>query len=412
MSPVTALRVCVDARLASGHSGGVEQVVVGLAAALSKLDDGDEEYLFLVHPDEDGWLEPHLSGPCRLLHTRMEYPGQLGLARGLRRGLRNRNPFAGPAPLQRSDGTAERAGAEVVHFTMQEAFLTDVPSIYQPHDLQHLHLPEMFPAAERQRRERVYRAFCEQAELVAVMTEWGKRDLVAQYGLAPSKIAVVPWGSILADRPPPSPAEQARTRERLGLPERFILFPAQTWPHKNHAALLEAVAILRAEGIEVPLVCPGTKNSFYAEIERRASELELSDLVHFPGFVGSPELLSLYALATALVFPSRFEGWGLPVTEAFSAGLPVACSAIPVLEEVAGDAALTFDPESPEQIADCVRRLWADEGLRRDLIGRGRARAKRFSFVHTARLFRSYYRRIAGRQLSDEDRILTRDGAD
>jgi glycosyltransferase involved in cell wall biosynthesis len=412
MSPVTALRVCVDARLASGHSGGVEQVVVGLAEALSKLDDGDEEYLFLVHPDEDGWLEPHLSGPCRLLHTRMEYPGQLGLARGLRRGLRNRNPFAGPAPLQRSDGTAERAGAEVVHFTMQEAFLTEVPSIYQPHDLQHMHLPQMFPAAERERRERVYRAFCEQAELVAVMTEWGKRDLIAQYGLAPSKVAVVPWGSVLADRPPPSADEQARTRERLGLPERFIFFPAQTWPHKNHIALLEAVAILRAEGTEVPLVCPGTKNSFYAEIERRASELELSDLVHFPGFVGSVELLALYALATALVFPSRFEGWGLPVTEAFSAGLPVACSAIPVLEEVAGDAALTFDPESPEQIADCVRRLWADEGLRQDLVGRGKARAEGFSLDHTARLFRAHYRRIAGRQLSDEDRILTRDGAD
>jgi glycosyltransferase involved in cell wall biosynthesis len=270
----------------------------------------------------------------------------------------------------------------------------------------------MFPAAERERRERVYRAFCEQAELVAVMTEWGKRDLVAQYALAPSKVAVVPWGSILADRPPPSAEEQGRTRMRLGLPQRFILFPAQTWPHKNHIALLEALAILHAEGIEVPLVCPGTKNSFYGEIERHANELGLSGSVQFPGFIGSAELLSLYALATALVFPSRFEGWGLPVTEAFSAGLPVACSGIPVLEEVAGDAALTFDPESPEEIADCVRRLWSDEGLRGDLVARGKARAGQFSFDRTARIFRAHYRRIAGRQLSDEDRILTRDGAD
>src|SRR5581483_6787881 len=108
----------------------------------------------------------------------------------------------------------------------------------------------------------------------------------------------------------------------------------------------------------------------------------------------------------ALVFPSRFEGWGLPVCEAFSAGLPVACSAVAGLPDLIGDAGLLFDPEDIDQIADSVLRLWSDGALRERLADRGRRRAEEFSFDRTARLFRAHYRRIAGASLEEEDRIL------
>jgi glycosyltransferase involved in cell wall biosynthesis len=133
-------------------------------------------------------------------------------------------------------------------------------------------------------------------------------------------------------------------------------------------------------------------------------ERALSNAVRFPGFVTPLELRSLYTLATALVFPSLFEGWGLPVSEAMSVGLPVACSDIPSLRDVAGDAALTFDPRSPERIADRVMQLWEDEALRRSLADRGKRRSDLFTFDHTARLFRAHYRRIARRRLTQEDR--------
>jgi glycosyltransferase involved in cell wall biosynthesis len=400
----------VDARLASGHSGGVEQVVIGLASALSRLEDGGEEYLFLTHPDADEWIRPHLGGPCRILHSKLEYPGQPGAFPALRRVLRRRLPLGGRLRrfVTRSDGTIEEAGVEVMHFTFQEAFLTEVPSIYVPHDLQHLHLPDLLPAAEYRRREVVYRTHCERARLVVAMTSWGRRDLITSYGLAEDKVAVIPWGSVLTEYPKATAAELDAMRSRLGLPEAFLLYPAQTWPHKNHLRLLEAVALFE-RAPDLAVVCPGRRNHSFGEIRRRRRELGLEERVLFPGFVGEGELRGLYSLARGLVFPSLFEGWGMPVTEAFSAGLPVASSNASALPDLVGDAGLLFDPERIEEMAAAMERIWSEKPLREQLAARGRSRAEGLSWDRTARTFRAHYRRIAGRELGDEDRALLAD---
>ena len=406
MVGVSPLRVCIDARLRAGRFGGVEQAVIGIAAGLSKLRDGDEEFLFLTHPGEEDWIRPYLSGPCRLLPTRR---GRLQrTARAIGRGVAERAPGIGPRfALRVSDGTVERAGVDLVHFPIQDAFLTELPSIYQPHDLLHLHHPEFFSAWERERRERIYRTHCERAEMVVAMTSSGRRDLLERYGLPDDKVGVVPWGSILWEYPQPSQEDLDRVRARLSLPDGFLLYPAQTWPHKNHETLLEALALIRRrEGLAVPLVCPGKRNRHFRRIAARIGELDLSGTALFPGFVSPLELRGLYELATALVFPSRFEGWGLPICEAFSAGLPVTCSSASSLPDLVGDVGLLFDPDDPEEIAAGVLRLWRDPRLRRTLANRGAARAELFTFDHTARLFRAHYRRLCGAALSEQDRIL------
>jgi glycosyltransferase involved in cell wall biosynthesis len=140
-------------------------------------------------------------------------------------------------------------------------------------------------------------------------------------------------------------------------------------------------------------------------VTTRASAIWLR-ATSFPGFVSSLELRGLYELGTALVFPSRFEGWGLPVCEAFDAGLPVASSSATGLPDVVGDAGLLFDPDDVPEMARQLQRLWTDGDLRADLRERGKKRAARFSFDHTAKLFRAHYRQIGGRGLSEEDRIL------
>jgi glycosyltransferase involved in cell wall biosynthesis len=194
---------------------------------------------------------------------------------------------------------------------------------------------------------------------------------------------------------------------RLELPERFLLYPAQPWPHKNHERLLDSLAQVRERtGGAIPLVCTGAPAGAFDRVRNRAGELGLADSILFPGFVSPKELRGLYELATALIFPSRFEGWGLPVCEAFSAGLPVAASSATGLPDLVGDAGLIFDPESTEAIADAVQRIWTDDELRRSLAEGGRARSELFSWDHTARLLRAHYRRIGGRTLADEDRIL------
>ena len=145
-------------------------------------------------------------------------------------------------------------------------------------------------------------------------------------------------------------------RDRLSLPRDFLLYPAKPWPHKNHDRLLEALAMIRDRtGSVIPLVCSGARAADFSRVSDRARELGLP--VIFPGFVGPKELRGLYELATGLAFPSRFEGWGLPVCEAFSAGLPVVSSSATGLPELVGDAALIFDPESTEQIAEAVQRV-------------------------------------------------------
>jgi Glycosyltransferase len=400
------LRVCIDARLGEGRFGGVEQVVIGIAAGLSKLEDGDEEFLFLSYPEHDEWLRPYLGGACRIVHPRRGYLSRR--MRAVSRGLMERLPGVGLSfAVRPSDGTVERAGADVVHFPFQDAFTTDIPSIYQPHDLQHLHLPDLFSPWVRARRERVYRTHSNRAAMVVAMTSWGKRDFIANYDLPPEKVTVVPGGSVLREYPPPTDRDIGELRSRLSLPESFLLYPAQTWPHKNHMRLLEALASIRDEhGVSILLVCPGKQTDHYREIQDLIGSLGLEPLTRFPGFVSPLELRALYELATGLVFPSLFEGWGLPVCEAFDAGLPVASSTATGLPDVVGDAGLMFDPDDTQAIAGEVLRLWQDAGLRASLRERGRERAALFSFDRTARLFRAHYRRIGQRSLSEEDRIL------
>jgi glycosyltransferase involved in cell wall biosynthesis len=423
-------RVIIDARQPDERSGGVQQWVIGLASALSKLE-GHEEYIFVIREGHEGWLAQYLGGRCRVLLEQAKgqappsAPKRPRGVRRLRRALGARLPLLGrirrsfvgadqprsarrapPEWLSAIDRTAGRAGADVVHFPGQAASATRVPSIYQPWDLQHVHLPEFFSDAERERRDRTYRTFSAQAALVVVATKWVKADLNTQFGIAMERIAVVNPAPALEAYAAPTLVDEARITERLELPERYVFYPAQTWGHKNHERLFEALALLRDRGMNVPLVCSGHRNERYADLLRYATDLGLDGQVRFLGHVTPTEIQVLYRKATALVFPSLYEGWGLPILEAFASGLAVACSNVTSLPELVGDAALVFDPLEPMGIASAVERLWTDDALRAELVERGRARGAQFSWDRTARLMRAHYRRVAGRRLHADDRAL------
>jgi len=408
------LRICLDARLISGK-GGVEQVIIGLASGLSKLTDGDEEYLFWTYENNDEWLRPYVHGPCRILagppdgHRARAMIWLSEHAPRLRSCYHKLKYSYGPRPVQleKSDGTIERAKVDVMHFTKPGAFLTDIPSIYQPHDLQHLHLPQFFTPWHRIERELKYRAFCHQARMVVAMSAWGKCDLVQHYGLVPEKVVVIPWAPVTTAYPSPTGSDLESTREKFSLPGEFIFYPAVTWQHKNHLTLLSALAILRDRYyLRVQLICSSQKGGFFPTINKHIRELGLNDQVRFLGFVSPLELQCLYQLCRSLIFPTKFEGFGMPLLEAFLAGAPAACSNVTCLPELAGDAALLFDPGSPSEIAEAIRRLWTDGVLRATLADRGRRNVSHFTWEHTARIFRAHYRRLANRQLSEQDHAL------
>jgi glycosyltransferase involved in cell wall biosynthesis len=409
-------RIAIEARLLDPASaGGVAQVVMGLASSLSALDDGGEEFVFLCYDNARDWLHPHLSGRCRLQTVPLPIrhwkhriaESRFGpAARGLADAIRNWRPA--PPDIPRSDGIVEAVGANLVHFASQRAYLTDLPSIYQPYDLQHVHLPYFFPARDRQWRDVAYPLFCERAKLIAVESSWTKNDLVRHYQLAPEKVMVVPIPPPTATYREPSREESAAVAQRVGFSE-FIFYPAQTWPHKNHIRLLEALSILKERwGLVVPFVSSGRCNAFYAEIESKAKALGIADQLVFLGYVGEPEMRALYSLCTAVVIPTRFEAASLPIWEAFEAGKPVACSNVTALPAQIADAGLLFEPDDPEAIVAAIKRLWEDRTLCAELGRRGHERVRAFSWQRTAKQFRAAYRFVLGKGLSDEDRELLR----
>lgn len=416
---VRPVRVCLDARLVSGDRGGVEQVIIGLADGLSRLTDARDEYLFLVDRDNEDWLRPYVSGPCRLLVSEPSsfgHPGGFLADRGrramarLRRRL-GRPAAGGPIGLPPANRAVERASVDLMQFTMQVGFRTDIPSIFQPQDLQHIHLPEFFSPETLAERDIIYRALCDQATMVVANSRWGKRDLIDSLGLPDDKVEIVPYAPVIEAYGQPSPSDLSRTRSSLGLPETFALYPAKAWPHKNHLRLLEAFKLLHDRGLTIPVVFTGAQNGLDKPVREAAARLGVSEQVLFTGFVDPIQLRSLYRLARLLVFPSLFEGWGMPILEAFAAELPVASSNVTCLPDLSAGAARLFDPWDPADIAAAIGDLWTDEPKRIEMARLGLARASVFSWERTARVFRAHYRRLTGRGLTSEDLEILRTGA-
>ncbi|MGQ0601223.1 MAG: glycosyltransferase family 4 protein, partial [Anaerolineales bacterium] len=312
-------------------------------------------------------------------------------------------PFIGSGGVRvpHSSGQIEALQADLMHFTFQAGFYTDIPSIYQPWDMQHRHWPEYFAPYERVTRDVIYEAFCRQARLVAVASSWTRRDVVRQLDLPEERVQVIPVAAPLKIAQP-QPAKPLPK----GLPDTFVFYPAQTWPHKNHLAVLEALALLRRrDGLKLPLVCAGREYApFFSRLLRQVRELHLETQVHFVGYHWP--LGEFFARARCLVFPSRFEGFGMPVLEAFAAGVPLACSNATCLPDLAGEAAIIFNPDDPGEIAAALKTLWGDEAVRATLTERGRLRAQDFSWEHTTRLYRAHYRRLTHGKLTLDDRSL------
>lgn len=396
------MRVVINAQVPSGAAGGVEQILLGLASGLAEVARPGEEYIFLSTRGEDSWLRPHVRGACRIVcgginarglvrRVLRTIPAGAQLHRALRDWQRRVSASLPPA----SDGTAERLRAGVMHFPYQGGFFTSIPSIYSPWDLQHVHHPEFFTTQQALSRDRWYRALCAQAAIVSVATDWAKKDLVEHLEVDARKIEVVPVAPAVYACTPPSGAAVATIRAQFDLWEQFAYYPAQTWPHKNHLAIIRALLLLRSRGAVRQVVFTGAETPYARELRAESIRLGVQSQVRFLGFVSPLAVQCLYTLATCVIFPSRFEGWGLPVSEAFRAGVPVASSNASCLPEVTSGAALMFDPDDIEAIAGALERLFTDEALRRELIHRGREVVQPLSWSWTAGRFRELYLRIA-----------------
>ena len=410
---MNSLQIGIECRIANFRQG-IGTAVLSLAHALCELPRANEHYTFILYDDHKELFKDLPLDRATLLavHRTDSSTVRSSLSRlsPLKMVWRMGNAAIGPLPI--SDGLAERQHFDVMHFPTQVGYLTRIPSIYQPWDLQHVHLPQFFSWDQRVWRNRLYRAMCRQAKIVCVQTEWGKSDLIDQYGIGAEKIAVVPWGSVLNAYPRPDKRDIEATRQKYRLPEQFLFFPAITWPHKNHEVAIKALAELKRGGITTSLVCTGDRTNYYARLEELAAQCGVQDQFIFLGFVSPVELQSIYSLATSMIFPSRFEGFGLPVLEAFQSGLPVLCARATVLPEVAGNAAVFFDPDDPKEAAEMIKRIISSPDMRLHMIQNGFARASTLNISKTAEQLRELYHRAAATksEFESEPVILTGKG--
>jgi glycosyltransferase involved in cell wall biosynthesis len=337
--------------LVPGVVGGSETYARELCRALARV--GELEYAVFL-PTIAGDAADGLPG---------EIVGRYPAGRSLpHRVLAMASAALRPRPLRR-ELRLERLDA--VHFPLSVM----LPPVRRPPaattvlDVQHEFLPENFSRAELAYRRLAYGATARRSRIVIAISEHARTTLIERLALEPERVRTIHLG-----------VDLARFAPANGPREAFLLYPANPWPHKNHATLLRALELLP----EYRLVLTGSGH-----------RPKPHPRVEVAGRVTHEELAALYRRAAALVFPSRYEGFGQPVLEALACGCPVACSDLPPLREIAGEDAEYFQPDEPEDIARSVRAAVARGG------GAGPARAARFTWDECARRHDAVYRELA-----------------
>jgi glycosyltransferase involved in cell wall biosynthesis len=287
---------------------------------------------------------------------------------------------------------AARAGVELLHSLGSTAPLSGpFRRVVTIHDVIYAHFPEAHPGIRNKGMRLLVPAAARRSRRVIADSLATSDDLVGLLGIPREKIDVVPLGIGSVRRAAPLGESETRSRFDLGSREVLLTLSAKR-PHKNLAVLISALAAIPDEHRPL-LVMPGYPTWHEQELRERATAAGVMDDVRMPGWISEPEVEGLWALSRAFVFPSLYEGFGLPVLEAMARGVPVACSNTSSLPEVAGDAALLFDPHDQAEIAVVLRRLLEEPDQARRLAARGIERAREFTWARSAELTLASYER-------------------
>ncbi len=263
------------------------------------------------------------------------------------------------------------------------SFETGIPYVMAIHDLQHRLQPEFSEVSangEREGREYLFRNGTRYATLLLADSEVGKEDILnfyGAYGVTPDQVKVLPFLPACYLAVDLAETAQQRVRMAYSLPNRYLFYPAQFWPHKNHARIIQALGLLKQEyRLKIPVVFCGShtgeiRERTFREVMALTRRLGLDQEVRYLGYAPDEDMAALYAGAVALVMPTFFGPTNIPVLEAWAFRCAVLTSDIRGIREQVGDAGLLVDPHSVEAIAEGIYRLWADESLRHGLATRG-----------------------------------------
>ena len=366
------MNIAIDAHSLGTQAGGNEtyyrQLIRGLAA-----DPGNNRYtLFHTRPIT---LDGIQSDP-RFLFRQISQNAIVRLSLSLPAKLRQLRP-------------------DVFHCQYVQPLGGYRKTVVSIHDLAHEHFPEFFHPAEALRMKKMVRWTALRANHILTISEFSARDIAERFSLSRDKITV----TYLSPSPEFHPRDKQHCLDHLsltyGLNNPFILSVGRIQARKNLPRLVEAYAYARKHGVQASLVIVGKKDWRSDQLLHKIRDLGLESSVLFPGFVPFSDLPLFYNAAEIFVFPSFFEGFGLPVIESMASGVATITSFGSSLEEVAGDGALLIDPSDTQSIATALLKVLSDQNLRQDLINRGLRRAKRFQRDELTKKVLAVYQSLA-----------------
>jgi glycosyltransferase involved in cell wall biosynthesis len=364
------VRIGIDARKL--HDFGIGTYIRNLLRHLARLDR-QTEYVLFCRPEDASTLASTGENFRVVAETAANY----SLAEQVRV----------PLALRREGVTLFHAP----HYVLPP--LVSCRSVVTIHDCIHLMFPQYLPSRVAYGYARASIALAaRRATRVLTVSESSKRDILRFVDAPAGKIDVIYNAYDERFGIEPGEEEVVRVRERYQLHDEFVLYAGNVKPHKNLERLIQAFDLVRRRGLgHLKLVVIGDEISKYAALRRAVHQHQLHKYVRFLGYLPEATLAVMYRLAGVFVFPSLYEGFGLPPLEAMASGTPVVISNVSSLPEVAGDAAVLVDPYDPEAIADGIYRVLTDESLRRSLRQRGLARASQFSWETSVRRVRDIY---------------------
>ncbi|MDX9713273.1 MAG: glycosyltransferase family 1 protein [Ignavibacteriaceae bacterium] len=290
----------------------------------------------------------------------------------------------------------KKSGISLFHVPIQYSpiYGTKIPVIITMHDLQEFHFPENFSSAERIHRTINNHKAMYEADKIIVSFEHIKKDIIKFYNVSENKVSVCPppfaenWFTTKKE------TDWQSLEKKYSISKKYLLYPAATWPHKNHLRMLEAFKEVQKRIPDLKLNCTGNKTDYFKTIENKIKELEIENSVKFLGIVPEEDLVGLYKNAELVVIPTLYEAGSGPLYEAMRYEVPVICAKTTSLPETIGDERFVFDPKNTEDLANLIDKMLTDDKLRAENLLNSKKRMSELSKYDYFNNFWEVYKKL------------------
>ena len=369
------MRIGIDARMFSSAFTGVGRYTFELITHLAQFDTENEYLIFLNYPEYKRFKPPAKNF-------------QKCLAGAKHYSLGEQTRFL---------LVLLRAQLDLMHFTHFNAPLFyRRPCVVTIHDLTLSFFPgkKMTKWLHRFSYYRILHSIVARAQKIIAVSKNTKKDILGIYHLQNDKVKVIPNGVGQEFKKKPKAEILKKTREKYDIKDDFLLYTGVWRDHKNVIGLIKSFELLKRRGFPGLLIITGRENPIYPEVKEKVVKSNFHNSIKLIGLVSEKELNALYHLARVYVFPSFYEGFGLPILEAFAAGTPVAASNTSSIPEVCEGQAILFDPYCVEDMAEKIFMIWQDKSLRQEFIAGGKKQSKKFSWEKMAKETWEVYRSL------------------